>query len=459
MSVSAPPRDAAFGSRWLEGALRALLAPLPQRRLCVAFSGGLDSTALLAALAARRGRDRGSLRALHVNHQMQQDSGQWARAALASARALGVPCQVLIVRVPPTRGQSMEALARAQRYEALAAALSSDEVLLTAHHQEDQLETLLLALMRGSGLPGLAAMRPVTRWAHSWLLRPLLPVSRADLQRYCVRRGLAWSEDPSNADEHLDRNYLRQRVVPLLRARWPAAAATGARSAQHLAQAAGLLEQQLQARLCEALDGAALQVTVLRRWPLALRGQVLRQWLRNQSVRVPDQRRLLEIAGPMLAARADASPRVRWAEAEVRRFNGRLHLFAQPAVAAPAAPARTLWRWRRRAWFELPSGAIGLKRDPHGEVRLDLLPPRLQVQFRRFGEPLEGPSGRLDLKALLQAESVPPWERSGVPLLLHGRQLIAVADLWLDPVYRGSGPPATGQVRGRFLWRRGTVTG
>lgn len=459
VATADPP--ARFDGAWLAARLRSMLGPLRGRKLCLAYSGGLDSTALLAALAALRPRAGFALRALHIDHGISPQSAQWARAAVRRARALGVPCARHTLAIARVRGESLEAAAREARYGALAGQMRRGELLLTAHHHEDQLETVLLALLRGSGVRGLAAMSAITPWAGSLLLRPLLPVAREQLQHYLRRRGLDWSEDPSNADERFDRNYLRHAVLPLMRERWPAVAVTVSRSAAHLAEARGLLEQLASASLRDARDGAALRVSALRRLGLPQRRNAVREWIAERGLAPPDQRRLREICGPMLAARADALPRVRWRDGELRRYADRLFAFAATAnghaslgAAGSAQSAPESWDWQAQPWLALAGGgALGLVRERHGDVRLERLPRLLGVRRRSAGERLQGTGGRVALKDLLQAQGVAPWERAAVPLVTHGPRIIAVGDLWLDPAYRADAQCAT--ERGRFRWRRG----
>jgi tRNA(Ile)-lysidine synthase len=445
-----------FTIHWLAARLRALDAPLRARRYCVALSGGLDSSVLLAALAALRDRCGFSLRALHVDHGLQPQSGRWAAAARAQAASLRVRCQVLRLRLAPRRGESLEARAREARYGALCGRLAPDERLLTAHHQDDQLETLLLALLRGSGLRGLAAMEPCTFIGEHRLLRPLLPVSRLQLQQFARRRHLRWSEDLSNQDERFDRNYLRLQVLPRLRARWPAVAATASRSAAHLSEAQQLLEAGARLAAARAADGTALRISALRCLPLPERRGVLRHWIAARGLPLPDHRRLREIAGPMLAAREDALPRVQWAGGELRRHGDLLCAFDPGKASAPGAVAR--WDWRRQPWLALGSGAmLGLIADRHGNVDLSALPCPLRVDFRRGGERLREAHGRVRLKDLLQLQDISPWERSAVPLLRAQRRIIAVADLWLEARFRAETCAATS--RGRFRWRNGAAGG
>jgi tRNA(Ile)-lysidine synthase len=446
-----------FNTAWLAARLRTLTGDLRGRRLCLAYSGGMDSTVLLTALSALRARERFSLRALHVNHQLHPQASAWARAARLNARHLGVSCELIEVVVPARRGDSLEAVAREARYRALAAHLKPGELLLTAHHQEDQLETVLLALLRGSGVRGLSAMSAARAWGGTRLLRPLLPVSRQQLERFARRRALSWSEDPSNLDERFDRNYLRRVLLPLLQARWPGIAKTVARSAANIAEARTLLEQMARDQLGKARDGPALRVSVLRTLTPAQRSNALRTWIAERGLPAADARRVREIAGPLLAARPDAEAAVCWQGAQVRRHADRLFAVAIDGSRAAVALEIERWNWRKNPWITLgAAGALGLVRDPHGEVQLTALPPLLAIRYRLGGERLQAARSHIALKDLLQRQGVAPWQRASVPLVVHQgaheSKIIAVADLWLDPQYRAA--IANPSERGRFRWRR-----
>ena len=223
-----------------------------------------------------------------------------------------MPLKVLVTKVERARGVSLEAAAREARYQLLASSLAAGEILLTAHHADDQLETVLLQLLRGSGLPGIAAMPALAPFANGWLARPLLSRSRAELETWVQERGLTWVEDGTNVDERLDRNYLRRRVLPLIRKRWPGAATAVSRSARHAAEAQALLDVLAAADVERASYGESLSVKTLRALPPDRRRNALRFWIVRSGRLLPDTRRLEEIAGPLMGARADANPFVDW---------------------------------------------------------------------------------------------------------------------------------------------------
>jgi tRNA(Ile)-lysidine synthase len=422
----------------------------------VAFSGGADSTALLAALAAAAARPA-RLRAIYVDHQLHPDSRGWGRHCRKVAASLGVPLQVRRVRVARGRGQSLEAAARAARYGVLGEVLKAGEALLTAHHQDDQLETVLLQLLRGAGVAGLAAMPACTPFAGGMLVRPLIGVPRAALRAWLRTRGLPWIEDTSNADEHLDRNYLRSRVLPLILARWPAAPDTVVRGARHAAEAQRMLEALGAGDVARASHGAMLSAAVLRALPAERRRNALRFWISRAGHLAPPARRLQEITGPLLAARTDAHPRVTWPGAIVQRQGDLLSIAAPAAAGAQPRGGRVLeWQWRlpRQRVLATGAGHLSLARGARGPLDLDALAGTLQVRARQGGERLRPVRGgaRRALKSLLQEARVPLAERAGLPLVYARGRLIAVADRWLDESVQAS--PAS-RHRARFVWNAG----
>jgi tRNA(Ile)-lysidine synthase len=351
-----------------------------------------------------------------------------------------VPLEIIKVRVPRVRGESLEAAAREARYAALADALGPGEVLLTAHHQDDQLETVLLQLLRGAGIPGLAAMPDVAPFARGRLVRPLLTRSRVELEKWARAHDLAWIDDDTNTDERFDRNYLRRTVLPSIRERWPAAAVAVSRTARHAAEARRVLDAVARADVERASVGASLSVPRLRVLDADRRRSALRFWVGRAGFPVPDARRLDELAGPLLDARADASPQVRWSGIFVERHAGTLSIRREaPAAASPAAAcseAQT-WHWRESPTLRLNApldGTLTLVRDRHGALDLDVLPAILTVESRRGGESLRpGPRARTrKLKALLQEAKVSRARREALPLLYASGKLVAVADRWLD---------------------------
>ncbi|MGB8326526.1 MAG: tRNA lysidine(34) synthetase TilS, partial [Steroidobacteraceae bacterium] len=291
-------RPASFSPAALERELGKLVPGWPNGRLLVALSGGVDSVVLLAALAQLR-RKGLALRALYVDHGLLPQSPAWGRFCRRFASGLGVSCGVRRARIPRLRGASLEARARDERYRLLSAALRPGETLVTAQHEDDQAETLLLQLLRGAGIAGLAAMPASMPIGRRTLVRPLLGFPRAALEDWARMQGLAWVDDESNADERFDRNFLRRQILPRLRERWPAAPRTIARAAANLAAAKSLLADLADLDLAGIQAGETLAVAGLRHLGADRQRNAVRRWLEARGLPRPERAQLERIVGEL----------------------------------------------------------------------------------------------------------------------------------------------------------------
>lgn len=391
----------------------------------IAFSGGLDSTVLLHLLVTlSQHQSLPALSAIHVHHGLQAVAEAWPDHCRSVCAALGVPLDVVNVQVRP--GASVERAAREARYAAFVAAIHNNEVLLTAQHRDDQAETLLFRLLRGAGARGLAAMPRQRPLGQGRLLRPLLDVSRAELEVYAAQQGLTWIDDPSNDDHRYARNYLRQRVFPLLAEQWPQVSATLARSAAHMGEAQGLLDDLARIDLAQAetpsafdwLGQPSLALAPLRALSPARQRNALSHWLAPLTL-LPDSDHW---AGwdSLRDAADDARPIWRLADGELHRAGGRVWWLSDHWLSP--APGTVDWA----------DPAVPLRLPDNGRVVLDGKPPAgpLCVRYRQGGEVMALPGrGHRDLKRLLNEKGVPGFVRDRLPLLYQGEQLLAVANL------------------------------
>lgn len=418
--------------------------PVPQR-YCIAYSGGCDSQALLHAMVSLRAQlPVSALHVLHIDHGLQADSANWAQQCQTQCAAWNVSVEVIRLDITRRRGHSLEAQAREARYAALAAAMAPGDMLLLAQHEDDQAETLLLQLLRGSGVKGLAGMPACTGFGSGWLARPLLPFARAALEAYARAQALHWIEDPSNRDTSYDRNYIRHTVLPLLQQRWPAAAVTLARAAQHQADAADLLDAlaaqdyaAVRTQIPEQLDIAALQ-----RLDVARQRNVLRFWLQQVcGLPLPSTDQLARILDEVMPAGPDASPLVHWHGAEVRRYQG--HLYAMPPT--PIVAPDWQQHWDCAAPLDLPGGGQLHANTGAGGLGADRLGNGVMIRYRRGGEAcrLPGRAHHSELKKLLQDWGVPPWQRARIPLVFVDGQLAQIVGYSLcEPFLAGEGEAA-----------------
>jgi tRNA(Ile)-lysidine synthase len=448
-----PPPFASSAVQWL------LDFTGPKPDVVVAYSGGVDSTVLAHMLVKQR-RRLGELRLAHVDHGLQSASSDWSEKCRLQAKAWRVPFIALRASVAKRRGESPEALARDARYASLASVLKPGEFLLTAQHRDDQVETVLLQLLRGAGVPGLAAMPRHAPFARGTLVRPLIDLTRRDIEQYANHHGLAWIDDPTNAQDRFDRNYLRLHVIPKLRERWLGVPSAIHRTARHMADAAQLLDAQAGKDLFTAMDGDGLNVSALRRLPRARRTNALRLFIARSGIEVPPTTRMNEISGALLAARQDAQPEVRWQGAAILRRSGRLILKVHENESPSADLALKSWPWekQRKCVVSVRGDQMELIDDVDGPVDLDKLPALLHPRPRIGGEKLR-PGARArtqSLKKLMQSARLPVEIRARIPLLFAGEgpkgHLIAAGDRWIDASVAAT---VKSRRRARLVWRRG----
>lgn len=408
---------------------------LPERsRLCVGVSGGLDSMVLLSLLVRCSRQHPLQLSAIHVNHQLQTGAQQWQEFVQRQCQQLGVPLTITVVDVPLKAGLGLEAAAREARYQAYGDV--NAEFLALAHHQDDQAETLLIQLLRGAGVQGLAAMPSMRPYHSLQLLRPLLSFTRKDLAAYAEQHQIAFVEDPSNQDERLVRNFLRQRLSPLLDQRFPAWRQTVSRSAELLGEAAQVLEQVALAdlELCEGSEG--LKVDRVLALGDARAANLLRYWLGRQGARPPGSQRLREWLRQSRAAH-HRQPEMSWGSWRLFRHRGCWHLsrHSQPWSVVDLADFPVA------ADYFLPDGGclkVSVNQAGGPSLRRDLPQGPWQLRCRAGGERIRprigGPSRTL--KNLLAEAHIPAWQRPQWPLLFLGERLVAVPGLAVEAEFQ-----------------------
>jgi len=431
--------------------LLAVLKSLPPTpRYWIAYSGGRDSQVLLHAMAVLRGRYSANLRAVHVNHGLQSDAGIWSRHCEGYCGCQGIALTQVELKLERARGQSMEAVAREARYRAIEEVMGVGEILLTAHHQEDQAETVLLQLLRGSGPGGLAAMPTLAAFGPGFLARPLLAFKRSQLAAYALESSLTWVEDSSNENTGFDRNYLRHRVMPLIVQRWPSMAATLSRSARHCAEAQHLIEEAAvrDCGLVATQKAGVLSAPALLGLPGPRRRAVLRHWFRQLGFPLPDTVHLDRISREVLSSGPHRVPRVTWSGVEVRRYRG--GLYAMPPLPVHAAEQRLAWDGASP--LPLPSGLGTLRAQEcmgSGIAARLWKNSRLSVGFRQGGERCRpaGRGHRHRLKKLFQEQGISPWQRDRIPLLFLDDQLALITGLCIcEPFQAAPGEPGVKPV-------------
>lgn len=401
--------------------------PADSSGLVLAYSGGVDSHVLLQCVSDWcLHQTSQSLRAHHVNHSLQSSSGEWAAHCDTVCRQLGVELTVSCVTVDLASGYSPEEAARRARYEALENDLQTGEVLLTAHHADDQAETLLLQLFRGAGVNGLAAMPRCTIFGPGHLARPMLPVSAGSVREFAQSRQLHWIEDPSNHDDDFDRNLLRNQVMPLLEARWPSIAASISRSASHCAEAATINRVFANRVLGEKVNHLTLSLDTLKPLSVIEKKAVLRCWLEHHGVGMPSTVKLNHLLADLVDAPRGSSGDIFWGRSRIRRYRDNLFLGRREAFE-PCPPFCYEWSDLQLPLIIEETGEVLSERDipaahVHGE---------LTVRSRQGGESirLSGHQIHKSVKKLYQECAIPPWRRDRLPFIYRGNRLVGIVGI------------------------------
>jgi len=419
--------------------------------LVVAFSGGVDSVVLLHALSSLLSTESTDpfsrkntspdfdLSAIHVNHQLQPQADEWQSFCIAFCEKLNIPIKCVVINASPVHDEGPEAAARNARYAAFKRCLGDNDILLTGHHLDDQIETVFLHMLRGTGVSGAAGIRPVSDFQSScnstYLARPMLRFSREQIEAYANAQNLLWVEDPSNHESHYDRNFLRHNVLPVIATRWPSYRQTINRFSQNMVEARALFHEIAVQDFKHAFDAreSTLDIDVLRELSLPRLNNVLRYWLNKDGYSMPGEKQLSQIRAA-ITAKPDASPLVRWANAEVRRFKNKLYSMPQLPLGIDKNTVIKIANWQPGQEVVVPGyGVLTLEAANGDGLKLSSFSSQqIEIRFRQGGERCK-PAGRNKpqaLKKVFQEKHIPPWRRDNSPLLFIDNEIAAVVGLF-----------------------------
>lgn len=393
------------------------------RRIYVGFSGGLDSTVLLHYLQAQS-HLRDKLVAVHVHHGLQPAADSWLAHCKTTCQDWGVACQTFQLALTATT--NIESSARQARYQTFASLIQPHECFVTAHHQDDQAETLLLHLMRGTGIKGLSGIAACSPFHAGFMVRPLLESSRAQLQAYATQFALVWVEDASNRNLQFSRNFMRHDIMPRLQQRWPAVCKTLARTAD--------ISRSVQANLDDlavidcpmfADDQALFNILPLHSlYSLSVDRvhNVVRYWLQRQAILPPSYALMQIIVEELIHAKQDAKPCV-WVDTQhcIRRYQDTLYVDQMKQKASRLVVA----------WENFPESCClpnhgMLHAEPAAQGLRVESGDSLHIRFRQGGENFVWHQQTKSLKKLFQEWQIPPWLRNTIPLLFINNQLAMV---------------------------------
>lgn len=398
--------------------------------LYLGFSGGLDSTVLLHALATAL-KCRTRLKAVHVNHGISPNALLWQAHCKQFCLEHNIDCITRQVEID--RSANVEERARHARRAVFSSLIMPQDALVLAHHQDDQAETLLLQLVRGAGIDGLAAMSDSSSFEKGAMLRPFLSLTRHALEQYAKEHQLNWVEDESNADSKYSRNYIRHQIMPLLKDKWPGVVGNLAQAAAHCGEAKTNLEALAQIDLQHKALGECLSIRALKHLSYERTANVLKVWLKKNQVLLPSTQTFRRIYTDVMLAKEDALPVVSWGSVLIKRYQDTLYIekqeaevplvsiqwteFPKPLKIGPLS--MQLSATQSSAGLKIPSGAC------------------IEVRFRQGGEHLIWHGQTKSLKKLMQAWKIAPWLRQKWPLIYVDNQLaavvgFAVSDLFFD---------------------------
>ena len=397
----------------------------------IALSGGLDSTVLLSLFAKLRQKRPHlqplSIRAIHIHHGLSQNADNWAKHCQDLCDQFQIPLIIERVQVDKTNG--IEAGAREARYQAIKKHLQIQEMLVTAHHLNDQTETFFLALKRGSGLQGLGAMQQRSVLFGMPIFRPLLGFTRPQLEDYAQKEKLNWITDESNKDNRFDRNFLRNEILPELRERWAYFDLAVQRSAQHCFEQQQLINDLLSEAFAEHCQiKNQFKLCQFRKYSLAKQTALLRMWLAENQLEMPSKRQLTQLINDVIFAKEEANPQFQLVNKIIRRYQDRLYL------TKPFSDLTKCCLKLDKSTLSLPDdlGNLSVQENEHNlifhwqdfSVTLEKTDLPISIRFGYSGKVKHHPKRpREDIKKIWQELSVPPWERNRIPLIFYGNEL------------------------------------
>ena len=413
------------------------LKEVKANKIVLALSGGMDSRVLLDLLHRYQNENSISCLAVHVHHGLSANADSWVQQCQKWCVDAGIELAVEYVELS-LQGQSLEECAREARYQALAKHLNSGDILLTGQHSDDQLETFLLALKRGSGPKGLSAMAKQMPFKGATLIRPLLDISREQIAQYAHANALQWVDDESNQDTRFDRNFIRHQITPVLKQRWPHIHSAVQRTSELCAEQEALLEELLSSTLASAMSGdGSLSIEFLAQQSERVRTQLIRMWFTYMGLKMPSRDHLAKVWQEVAITRQDANPVLNLSGGQVRRFTERLYW-------VNSVEDVTCWQSsvQLNQSVILPDelGSLKLVNSVQGNLSLQALQTApLRIIFDPEGLSAH-PVGRghsRKLKKLFQEYGVPSWLRRRLPILICGDQVVAIANLFIDLQFAG----------------------
>ena len=411
------------------------VASLGVTKFAIALSGGLDSMVLMDLLSkAKRSSDE--VKAIHINHNLHEDSREWVDFVSDACSKYKLPLIIKSIK-PKQVGFGLEAAARDQRYKKFKEIILDNECLLTAHHLDDQTETILYRIFRGTGLDGLRSIRKKTKFGKGLLCRPLINIPREAIEQYAKLNNIEWIEDSSNNNIDFDRNYLRKDIIPSIKKRWPKAHTTINRLSSLAENNQKLLHEIAKEDIGELEKFNVLDLGILSNKSTLRINNIFRFMILKNNMGIPSLKVLEKGIETLLNTKSD-SPIVTWNGCSIRRYKDTLYFFNPDLKQLQSKPLQLKWFIQETINLGGDRGSIKAKFIKGEGIALNKCPKSLEIKYRKGGEQIK-PSGHKitkSLKNLFQENNVLPWARDQIPLVYLDEDLISVGDLWFNQDYK-----------------------
>ncbi|MBC8227229.1 MAG: tRNA lysidine(34) synthetase TilS, partial [Gammaproteobacteria bacterium] len=410
------------------------IKPLLPNKFCIAFSGGVDSTVLLHAIKNIID-EKSQIRAIHINHNIVGNSKVWAKTCKSICKNIGIDIEIISLEVTHN-GYGLEAAARDERYKKLKEILYENEYLLTAHHEEDQMETVFLRMARGTGLDGLQGINEKYSFGEGIIFRPMLEVSKTSVMDYAKEHQLKWVEDSSNQDTHFDRNFLRKKIIPQFRERWPSIASSVSRLSQLSAQNIKILNQIAEEDIGPIANMNELPLAKLLDKSFERANNMLRYIILANGMSIPSMKTLQNGLKEILDPETDKSV-IAWKDYCIRKYKNHLYFLRSSDLEPNKINVRIPWEIGKAVNLGENIGTIEAT-FIHGDgLSIEKCENKLTISYRQGGESIKPIGHRINksLKKLFQENQILPWMRDKIHLIYYQDELVSGADLWFNQNY------------------------
>ena len=391
--------------------------------ILVAYSGGIDSTALLFFSKKFANKYNKNIKAIHINHNLNQDAKSWELHCENFCKKIEVKLIIKNIKIILNKSDSIEEKARDARYKSIYEVMKKNTIMLTAHHLEDQSETFLHQLLRGAGVTGLSSMPVVKKIDQGFHIRPFLKLNKEAIYDIANYNNLLYIEDSSNDDIKFSRNYIRKKIFPVIIKRWPGCSETISRSAYNLSESMKLNDDLAEIDFQNFSMGEKNKINLdVKELDDYRFNNVIRFWIRNNNFRMPSSDQLISIYKNVFEAGKDKTPFFSCNEYEIRRFNNYIEIMKPLTAHDPSK----IYTWEFKKNLIISNLSVNLSWE-NLEARLGFpVNTDVEVKFRQSGENIQIKGSSKSLKDFMRENKIPPWQRERTLLIYIDKELKAV---------------------------------